>query len=104
MLLNEMTYELVLLTILIHCPVVLIHCHGCADDGSGGQTCRGGNRGCDAMVLVAVRRHHHRDKGPPSGHVAVGMTQYCSVWSRDQMVHAQIWRYIALFFIFLSLR
>ena len=93
MLLNEKTYELVLLTILICRPVVLIHCHGCAGDGSGGQMCRGGDHGCDATVLVAVHCCHC-DKGPPSGHVAVGMTWYCSIWSHDQMVHAQIWRYI----------
>ena len=78
MLLNEMTYKLILLTILICCPVVLIHCHGCAGDGSGGQTCQGGNHGCDATVLVAICHHRHV-KGPPSGHVAVRMTQYCSI-------------------------
>ena len=88
MLLNEKTYELILLTILICHPVVLIHCHGCARYGSGGRTCRGGDCGCDAMVLVAVHCRRHV-KGPPSGHVAVRMTQYCSVWLHDQMVRAQ---------------
>ena len=93
MLLNEKTYELLLLTILICCLVVLIHCHGCARYGSGGWTCQGGDRGCDATVLVAIHCHC-RVKGPPSGHVAMRVTQYSSVWSHDLMVCAQFWRYI----------
>ena len=101
MLLNEKTYKLVLLTILICCPIVLIHCHGCAGYGSGGQTCRGGDHGCDAMVLVAVCCCCCA-KGPPSGHVAD--TVLFRLVTCPNGLCAILEVYKASFFIFLSLR